>query len=122
MGPQALRAAAGGYEDWRRQRAAAAAPRARPSAPKPSAPKVAQASRKLSFKDQRDLDRLPGEIERIEAEIAADEEALHDPDLYARDPARFAALTRAIDDKRAAKEAAELRWLEVAEMAEGLVQ
>jgi ATP-binding cassette subfamily F protein uup len=72
---------AGGYEDWMRQRAAAAAPRARPAAPKPTAPKVAQASRKLSFKDQRDLDRLPGEIERIEAEIAADEEALHDPNL-----------------------------------------
>jgi ATP-binding cassette subfamily F protein uup len=111
---------AGGYEDWMKQRAAAAAPRARAAPAKPVAPKAAQASRKLSFKDQRDLDRLPGEIERIEAEIAADEEALHDPDLYARDPAKFAALTKAIDAKRAAKEAAEHRWLEVAEMAEAL--
>jgi ATP-binding cassette subfamily F protein uup len=85
-----------------------------------AAPRPAQAVRKVSFKDQRDLDRLPGEIERIEAEIAADEAALHDPDLYARDPARFAALTKAIDAKRAAKEAAEHRWLEVAEMAEAL--
>ena len=74
----------------------------------------------MSFKDQRDLDRLPGEIERIERAIAADEAALHDPDLYAKDPGKFAALTKAIEVKRAAKEAAEHRWLEVAEMAEQL--
>ena len=77
-------------------------------------------NRKLSFKDQRDLDRLPGEIERIEREIAADEAALHDPDLYARNPMRFAALTKAIEAKRAEKDTAEHRWLEVAEMAEQL--
>ena len=91
------------------------------SAPaKAAAPKAAQPSRKLSFKDQHDLDRLPAEIERLEAAIAADEEALHDPDLYARDPKRFAALSKAADEKRAAKDAAEHRWLEVAELAEGL--
>ena len=48
---------------------------------------------KLSYKDQRDLDRLPAEIERLEAEIAAVEDVLHDPDLYTRDPSRFAELT-----------------------------
>jgi ATP-binding cassette subfamily F protein uup len=111
---------AGGYEDWMRQRAAAQPTRARVAAPKSTAAKATQASRKLSFKDQRDLDRLPGEIERLEAEIVADEAALHDPDLYARDPAKFAALTAAVEDKRAAKDAAEHRWLEVAEMAEAL--
>ena len=52
--------------------------------------------------------------------LKADEAALADPDLYTRDPARFAALMASIDRKRAEKEAAELRWLEVAEMAEGL--
>ena len=77
-------------------------------------------SKKLSFKDQRDLDRLPGEIEKIEAAIAANEEALHDPALYSRDPMKFADLTERIARLRADKEAAELRWLEVAEMAEGL--
>ena len=113
---------AGGYEDWVRQRApvrspakAGAQPKAKESGPPPSRGNI-----KLSYKDQRDLDRLPGEIERIEAEIAADEEALHDPDLYARNPERFAALTAGIEAKRAAKEAAEMRWLEVAEIAEGL--
>jgi ATP-binding cassette subfamily F protein uup len=75
---------------------------------------------KLTYKDQRDLDRLPGEIEHIEAEIAKAERALADPDLYARDPKRFADLTASIDRMRGEKEAAELRWLEVAEMAEAL--
>ena len=74
----------------------------------------------MSYKDQRDLDRLPGEIERIEREIAADEAALHCPDLYLKDPKRFVALTHAVEEKRAAKDVAEHRWLEVAEMAEVL--
>ncbi len=114
---------AGGYEDWIRQRGAASvAPASAKAPPRPPTEKRLVPPRKLSFKDQRDLDRLPEEIERIEAEIAANEDALHDPDLYARDPTRFAALTAGIDAKRAAKEAAEGRWLEVAEMAEGLAR
>lgn len=110
---------AGGYEDWAKRRApvkSAAAPKKKvEEAPRPAAP-----AKKLSFKDQRDLDRLPGEIETLEAAIKADEAALADPDLYTRDPKKFAALMASIDKKRADKEAAELRWLEVAEMAEGL--
>jgi ATP-binding cassette subfamily F protein uup len=81
-----------------------------------------QAGRKLSYKDQRDYDRLPGEIERLEALVAADEEALGDADLYARDPALFASLTERIARNRAEIEAAEFRWLEVAEMAEALTR
>ena len=115
---------AGGYEDWVRQRAAAlpkrsSAKTATQRTPE-AGPRPAPANKKLTYKDQRDLDRLPGEIERIEREIAADEAALHDPDLYAKNPERFAALTREIEEKRAQKGAAELRWLEVAEMSEGL--
>ena len=80
------------------------------------------ASRKLSYKDQRDYDRLPGEIERLQEEVAADEKALSDPDLYTRDPKRFAELTERIARNRAEIEAAEVRWLEVAEMAEELTR
>ena len=87
--------------------------------PQPS-PASGRGGRKLTYKDQRDLDRLPAEIERLEAAIAADEAVLHDADLFARDPVRFAALTAAIQANRAMKEAAEHRWLEVAEMAEAL--
>ncbi|MEO8175155.1 MAG: ATP-binding cassette domain-containing protein [Sphingomicrobium sp.] len=112
---------AGGYEDWARRKASSAPARARNDAPaqKPASTSGGGA-KKLTYKDQRDLDRLPQEIERLEAAIAADEQALHDPDLYARDPAQFAQLTEAIDRHRAEKDAAEHRWLEVAEIAEGL--
>ncbi|HEX8263748.1 MAG TPA: ABC transporter C-terminal domain-containing protein, partial [Allosphingosinicella sp.] len=75
---------------------------------------------KLSYKDQRDYDLLPDRIQALEAQIARDEEALHDPDLYARDPRRFAALTAAIEAARAERDAAEHRWLELAEKVEAL--
>jgi ATP-binding cassette subfamily F protein uup len=118
---------AGGYEDWVRQRyeahrsppkggaqgGAKAAPSDAPG-PRPST------GHKLTYKDQRDYDRLPGEIERLQAEVAADEAALSDPDLYTRDQARFADLTERVARNRADIEAMELRWIEVAEMAEAL--
>ena len=118
---------AGGYEDWVRQRyeahrsppkggaqgGAKAVPSGAPG-PRPST------GHKLTYKDQRDYDRLPGEIERLQAEVAADEAALSDPDLYTRDQARFADLTERVARNRAEIEAMELRWIEVAEMAEAL--
>ena len=99
----------------------ALADRPSPSTLRASSP-PASGRGKLSYKDQRDLDRLPGEIERLEASIATDEEALHDPELFTRDPKRFAELTERIARHRAEVEAAELRWLEVAEMAEALTK
>jgi len=118
---------AGGYEDWVRKRyqdhrAPAKAGAQTRGAPKGHgiAPLPVQGTRKLTYKDQRDYDRLPGEIERLEAEVAADEGALSDPDLYARDPERFAELTERIARNRTEIEAAEYRWLEVAELAEQL--
>jgi ATP-binding cassette subfamily F protein uup len=112
----------GGYEDWEKQRTQATQSRMRPAAPKADAVAAGapKAKTKLSYKDQRDLDLLPAEIEKLEAAIARDEAALADPDLYAKNPARFDSLMKAIEAARAKKEAAELRWLELAEMAEGL--
>ena len=111
---------AGGYEDWaKRRRGPQPALKAKTTAA--LAKPKSSTSAKLSYKDQRDLDRLPQEIERIERDIASTEEALHDPDLYARDPGRFAELTGRVASLRAEKEAAEHRWLEVAEMAEALL-
>ena len=113
---------AGGYEDWVRKRYEAARAPAKAAAKEAPAsqPRSGSAARKLSYKDQRDYDRLPGEIERLHAEIVNAEEALHDPDLYTRDPERFAKLTERIARNRTEIEAAEYRWLEVAELAEQL--
>ena len=114
---------AGGYEDWVRKRyqdhRSSAKPDAKPAAAAP-ARAASTVSKKLSYKDQRDYDRLPAEIERLEAAVAADEAALSDAGLYTREPMRFAEITERIARHRADIEAAELRWLEVAEMAEQL--
>ena len=40
---------------------------------------------KLSYKDQRELDRLPADIEAIEADIAALQEIIAAPDFYTQD-------------------------------------
>ncbi|HEU0098176.1 MAG TPA: ATP-binding cassette domain-containing protein [Allosphingosinicella sp.] len=109
---------AGGYEDWQKRRQPAA-PAKGPAGPRP-APAAPKSQTKLTYKDQRDYDLLPDRIQELEAQIARDEEALSDPDLYARDPKRFAALTAAIDRARAERDAAEERWLELAERLEAL--
>ncbi|HEY0084381.1 MAG TPA: ATP-binding cassette domain-containing protein [Allosphingosinicella sp.] len=118
---------AGGYEDWVRQRKADAQARSSRAKPKAAstgpapAPETAKPARaKLTYKDQRDYDLLPGRIEELEAQIARDEQALADPDLYARDFKRFEALTAGIEKARAERDAAEERWLELAEKAEAL--
>lgn len=110
---------AGGYADWEASRTVRAEPKkasAKPVAAEAPRPKAT----KLSYKDQRDYDLLPRRIEEIEAQIAKDEAALADPDLYARDPGKFAALSDGIGKLREEKEAAEMRWLELAEQVEAL--
>jgi ATP-binding cassette subfamily F protein uup len=112
---------AGGYEDWeRRRRPAAEAKKPARAAATPAPPPAT--ARKLSYKDQRDYDLLPARIEAIEAAIACDEALLADPDLYRKDHARFERLTKAIEQARAEKDVAELRWLDLAEQVETLAQ
>ena len=99
----------GGYEDWQLQRkralqlraaAAAPAPAPRPApasasastaTPATSAPRTA-AVRKLSYKEQRELDALPARIEALEAEQATLAARLADPALYTQEPQAVPAL------------------------------
>jgi ATP-binding cassette subfamily F protein uup len=113
---------AGGYEDWERKRRPHThkPASAKGASPAPAAPAPARPRTKLSYKDQRDFELLPQRIDALEAEIARDEDILSDPDLYARDPERFAQLTAAIEKARAERDAAEERWLELAEEVEAL--
>ncbi len=91
----------GGYEDWKTQKARAAtlrAPATRPAAgsdkagaAKPaSTPAAAAKPRKLSYKEQRELDGLPARIEALEREQKALAEVLSDVALYTSDPPRIA--------------------------------
>ena len=85
----------GSVEDWLTQSA-----RARPAQPEPVASREAASAsantapamtapspkRKLGYKEQRELDSLPAQIEALETEQTSLEKALADGTLYANDP------------------------------------
>jgi len=84
----------GGYTDWERVRAVpeprTAAPRAEARAQpkeKPAAPAPAPKAKRLSSKEQRELDELPALIAALEAEQKSITEKLADPNLYREQPA-----------------------------------
>ncbi|GMM94038.1 ABC-F family ATP-binding cassette domain-containing protein [Qipengyuania sp. MTN3-11] len=111
---------AGGYEDWEKKRREPVERNEKTgSGDKPSpAPPPSPKSTKLSYKDQRDYELLPQRIEELEAAIAKGEAILSDPGLYAADPQKFAAISKGLENARAEKDAAEERWLELAELVE----
>jgi ATP-binding cassette subfamily F protein uup len=113
---------AGGYEDWEAKRTERNARPAKKEAKSESAappPPPPPKSSKLSYKDQRDYELLPARIEELEELIAKGETALADPDLYTKDPDKFARITKSLELAREEKDTAELRWLELAELVEG---
>jgi ATP-binding cassette subfamily F protein uup len=107
----------GGYSDYLIQRPAPA--RVEPRAEKKPAPSRVREEAKprpaLSGKEQKELADLPARIAALEKEIATIEEALHDPDFYARDAAKFQKASDLLAAKKQALEAAEHRWLELEE-------
>jgi ATP-binding cassette subfamily F protein uup len=81
----------GGYSDWLRQRQAAARESKRAATeeitkPSPPPAKRADKQRKLSYKDQRELDALPARIEALETEQAQLHATMNDTGFYQRSP------------------------------------
>ncbi|MXO84929.1 ATP-binding cassette domain-containing protein [Altererythrobacter aurantiacus] len=122
---------AGGYEDWAAKKASPPPARQAPAsgsdkanqsgnAPPPPASGQNQGSRKLSYKEQRDYELLPARIDELDAAIRRGAEILSDPDLYSTDPQKFANITKGIENARTEKDAAEERWLNLAERVEAL--
>ena len=121
-----VRVSVGGYaeaarllkkvEDARRE-AVKAAQAAQAASAAPSAAAEPSAVRKLSYKETRELESLPGRIEALETEIAEIESTLADPSIYAKDNARAVAMTARLPQAREELDAAETRWLELSERA-----
>jgi ABC transport system ATP-binding/permease protein len=111
---------AGGYADWEAKRDRRPAQAAKSDKPKSAAAPPPPKAVKLTYKDQRDFDLLPKRIDEIDALAAKAEAEMADPALYTRAPERFAALMKQIEALRVEKEAAEERWLTLAEMVEGM--
>ena len=106
----------GGYDDWVRQRgvktiAAEGTQRAASNEPSRSATK------RLSYKDQRDLELLPATIETLETEIAALQERIAAPEFY-KQPAATIAATHNRGKELASQLAATFqRWSELEQAA-----
>ncbi|MGB9991129.1 ATP-binding cassette domain-containing protein [Massilia sp. SM-13] len=107
----------GGYSDWERVRPtpaqAAAAKKPEPKkaeAPAPAAAPAASKAKKLSFKEQRELEELPALIARLEDEQAALNITLSDPDFYKKTPAEAKRLNTRIAEIEDELMAALERW------------
>ncbi len=84
----------------------------------PKAEQPKKKATKLSYKDQRDLERLPALIEELEAKIDEINACLYDPDCY-----QERGLTKVADELKEVEEEYEKlseRYLEVLEMEEEL--
>ena len=106
----------GGYDDWLRQRdyaAASAAPKpvakAKPAAPAASAEKP----KKRSYKEQRELDSLPADIEAAEQTIAVLGEQMSASDFYTQPREKIAATEAELAAANAKLEVLFQRWSEL---------
>ncbi len=101
---------AGGYDDWveqssRRQKAAA-------EAQKTVEPQK-ERTRKLTNKERNELNGLPKQIERLEAELETLTATLNDPEFYRRDAEEIRSVTERAEAVPLALEAAYERWAEL---------
>ncbi|MEQ8208700.1 MAG: ATP-binding cassette domain-containing protein [Lacipirellulaceae bacterium] len=109
----------GGYDDWLRQRKPAARALARetptsekPTTAKPHATPKTQ-TKKLSYKDQRELDTLPALIEELESDLAAWHEKMADPEYFKLPKEELAQNQSELDATQAKLNEAYERWEEL---------
>ena len=107
---------AGGYEDWKRQRLPrplrelpkhASAPRAIATA---VAEKTNNKNRRLSYKEQRELEGLPEKIEALEAEQSELHRLMGDGDFYRQPGDKITAAMERLEAVRDELEACYSRW------------
>jgi ATP-binding cassette subfamily F protein uup len=114
----------GGWQDFMSQNPGffGRAPATNAPAPKAASPPRPQAAAvtKLSYRDQRRLAELDALVHELPGKIAALEGGLADPGLYARDPAGFERLSRALELAREQLAGAEEEWLMLEERRETL--
>lgn len=108
----------GGYRDWQawkaRQKPAAPATTADKPEPKPATrPGRANSDRKRSYKEQRELEALPGRIEELEARQGELQEQVADPAFYKQAGEAIAATLAELDRINQDLEAAYDRWAEL---------
>ena len=114
----------GGFDDWLRQGGSisalvAEAPSAKKEPKKETkeaTPVAAPAKKKLSYKLQRELDGLPGEIEALEEELAGLETKTAEPDFYQQDQATVQSVLNRLTELNTLIEEKMERWEELDSM------
>ena len=108
----------GGYSDWLAQaKPAEPKPTAAPAPAKAEPPKAPAAKKKMSYKEQRELESLPGQIEALEARQAELNQAINSVDFYKQDAAAVKKQLDEAESLMAELEAAYQRWNELDAMA-----
>ena len=114
-----VRSYPGGYADYIAQRGRREEKPAQTAAPvQPKVVTPQPQSKKLSYKEQRELDALPDRIDALEKELDAIREALADGTIYRSDPAKAQSLTERMPLAEAELEAAVERWAELEERSQ----
>ncbi len=105
----------GGYDDWLRQKSAAPVtkPVTKNTTPKEPAKPQKSAAKKLSYKDQRELESLPKLIETLETELSELQGKLADPNFFQQEPQAVTAATERMTEIEQELEAAFERWQEL---------
>jgi ATP-binding cassette subfamily F protein uup len=107
----------GGYDDWLRQTAAEAP--APPSASRPAQEKVRRETerpRKLTFREERELESLPDRIAALEEEQQALHRTLADPEFYRSAGGEVAALNARLNALETELDEAFRRWEELEDL------
>jgi len=111
---------AGGWSDYISQRGeiAAAEETLRAKTSEATAKPKSTPKTGLSFTEKHRLEALPGELERLEAEIGKLVELLSDPDLFTANPVKFQKATDALVERQEKLDQAEEEWLVLEEKAQ----
>lgn len=135
----------GGYEDWQRQRAgrrpsletatkpsktkneSATRDKGRSSNPLPvavgrdAAPtisnSVAQAGRKLKYAEKLELEKLPHQIQDLEAAIKSRHREMENPDFFQRPPSEISKLSKELTEMQSQVETKYARWEELEQLS-----
>jgi ATP-binding cassette subfamily F protein uup len=120
----------GGYDDWLRQRPSfeqtsqktsktTASTTATTSAQANNSVPAAKPAKKLSYKDQREYDALPGLIEQLETQLEILSGQIADPDFYQQEQTKIDKHLAKIQHKEKELEQAFERWEELEELVNG---
>jgi ATP-binding cassette subfamily F protein uup len=110
----------GGYDDYLRQRPAEISIDAAPvsETPKTKSPDLSSGPvRKLSFKERKELEELPGKIQKMENALRELHEAMADPSFYRRDRDQIARTKSSLEELESDVAAAYERWQKLEELA-----